>query len=501
MVFLGHVLSKDGISPNPEKVSKVKDWLVLKSAKEVHSFLGLVSYYHRFFPQFAKWANPMHKLIRPIAMKKKHAGVKVPPLAHNLPPFQLTPEHQESFDKLKEALTVAPVLPYPDYSKPFILEIDALLKGLGAVLSQEDDKGNLHVVSYASHTLKPYEKSMKNYGSAQLKLLALKWSVCEKFKDYLIGSKCTILTDNNPLTYIQTSRLGTSQICWLSELTLFNFDIKYHAGKSNQAADALSWQPENSNSSSESSDEEEEWETISYDMVCQILDHHLDSTKLPYNVKYEVQTDIADVEVANVSLGFSQVNLIDVQLNKVKLFDSIFPSQMAEYQKRDTQLSLVYEYMASNHKPKLSKIHHVRSKPIRGLLLQYDWLSLIRGVLHCQTFKDDDEVQQLILSLSLCNKVLQFVHNDNGHQGLQHMLDLLCYKVYWPTMFVDTDHWLSQCKWCLVGKGEYTEPKTLQGSLVAQQPLGLGLLCIDFTKADVAKGGQGEHSCSHRCFL
>ena len=132
-------------------------------------------------------------------------------------------------------------------------------------------------------------------------------------------------------------------------------------GKSNQVADALSWWPENPNSSSESSDEEEEWETISYEMVCQILDHHLDSTKLPYSVKYEVQTNITNVEVATVSLGLNQANLIDVQLNEVKLFDSISPNQMAEYQKRDTQLSIVYEYIASNHKSKLSEIHHVRS--------------------------------------------------------------------------------------------------------------------------------------------
>ena len=69
-----------------------------------------------------------------------------------------------------------------------------------------------------SHMLKPYEKSMKSYSSAKLELLALKWSVCEKFKDYLIGSKFTMLTDNNPLTYVHTSRLGTSQICWLSDL-------------------------------------------------------------------------------------------------------------------------------------------------------------------------------------------------------------------------------------------------------------------------------------------
>ena len=86
----------------------------------------------------------------------------IPPLSPNLPPFQWTPEHQESFDKLKEAFTSAPVLSYPDYSKPFLLETDTSLKGLGAVLLQEDDGGNLHIVSCASHTLKPYEKSMKN---------------------------------------------------------------------------------------------------------------------------------------------------------------------------------------------------------------------------------------------------------------------------------------------------------------------------------------------------
>ena len=78
--FLGHVLSKDAISLNPKKVSKVKDWPVPKSAKEVHSFLGLASYYHRLIPQFAKWATPLHDLIHPIAMKKKHAGFKLPPL-------------------------------------------------------------------------------------------------------------------------------------------------------------------------------------------------------------------------------------------------------------------------------------------------------------------------------------------------------------------------------------------------------------------------------------
>ena len=74
---------------------------------------------------------------------------------------------------------------------------------------------------------------------------------------------------------------------------------------------------------------------------------------------------------------------------------------MAEYQKRDTQLSLIYEHIASTSKPKLSEIHCIRSKPIRRLLLQFDHLLLIQGVLHHHTFKDDDEVQQLVLSQCL----------------------------------------------------------------------------------------------------
>ena len=362
VLFLGHLLSKDGILPNPEKVKKVKDWPIPKNAKEVHSFLGLASYYRRFISQFSKWASPLHDLIRPIAMTKKHARVKLPPLANNLPPFVWTMEHQESFDKLKDALTSAPILAYPDYSKKFILETVASLKGLGAVLTQEDDEGNFCIISYASHMLKPYERSMRNYSSAKLELLALKWAVCEKFKDYLIGSRFTILTDNNPLTYVCTSCLGAAQICWLSDLALFDFEIKYRAGKSNQAADALSQCPANPDSPSESLDDDEEWETISYSMVCQIVDHHLSSTKLPYNLRYEAQTNVAEVDVANQSLGFSNLDLINIQLHEVKLFDTVTPKQMAEYQKRDTQL------VTNNSKPKLSAIYHVRSKPVHRLL-------------------------------------------------------------------------------------------------------------------------------------
>ena len=91
-----------------------------------------------------KWANPLHDLIHPIVTKSKCAGMRLLPLSPDLPPFKLDSEHQESFDRLKESLISSPILAYPDYSKPFILEMDASLKGLGAVLLQEDDDGNFY---------------------------------------------------------------------------------------------------------------------------------------------------------------------------------------------------------------------------------------------------------------------------------------------------------------------------------------------------------------------
>ena len=96
--------------------------------------------------------------------------------------------------------------------------------------------------------------------------MALEWSVCEKFKDYLLGSKFTVYTDNNPLVYIKTSKLGAAQIRWLSKLALYDFNIIYQTGKSNLVADALSWQPESPNhiDNHPEHDSDEEWEAVSY---------------------------------------------------------------------------------------------------------------------------------------------------------------------------------------------------------------------------------------------
>ena len=151
VTFLGHILSADGFSPNPEKVAKIKDWPTPKTPKEVHSFVGLASYYHRFIPNFAKWAGPLHALIVLASFKQKIRKGEMK--KSNLPEFQWTPACQEGFNNLKKALMEAPVLAYPDYSKPFILETNASLKGLGAILSQKGDDNKICIITYTSQSL------------------------------------------------------------------------------------------------------------------------------------------------------------------------------------------------------------------------------------------------------------------------------------------------------------------------------------------------------------
>ena len=288
--FLGHVLSAKGISPNPEKVDKVRDWPVPKTSKEVHSFIGLASYYRRFIPNFAKWSKPLNVLIVPPAHQAKVCRGEMK--KSELTEFMWSKECQEGFDALKHTLTTAPVLTYPDYSQPFILETDASLKGLGAVLSQKGKDGEVRVIAYASRSLRPSERSMRDYSSAKFKLMALKWSVCEKFKDYLLGSKFTVFTDNNPLVYVKTSKLGAAQIRWLSELALYDFDIVYRTGRSNLVADALSHRPEvegENHNQTGSDNDDEEWQAISYSTICEELAGVLGGVKVGHALKERIQ--------------------------------------------------------------------------------------------------------------------------------------------------------------------------------------------------------------------
>lgn len=153
-----------------------------------------------------------------------------------------TPQCQVAFELLKEKLTSAPTLGYANFPLPFTLKADASNLGLGAVLYQEQ-AGERKVIAYASRRLRGAEKNYQNYSSMKLELLTLKWGVTEKFRSYLLGSKFTIFTDNNPLCRLSTANLGAIQQRWVAQLAVFDFDVQYRPGRCNTAADAISRRP------------------------------------------------------------------------------------------------------------------------------------------------------------------------------------------------------------------------------------------------------------------
>ena len=232
--YLGHLVSAEGIRTDPEKISRVRDWVRPTNRKEVLQFLGFAGYYRRYVKGYSSMAAPLYRLTSGDPRKKKRGAQKSPGPGQ---PFLWTTECEVVFQLLKEKLVDAPVLGYPDYSLPFLLQTDASGEGLGAVLAQIQG-GMERVIAYASRGLSPPET---RYPAHKLEFLALKWAACDKFHDHLYGRKFSVLTDNNPLKYVMTTaKLDATGQRWVSHLSIFDFDIQYRRGQDNSNADALS---------------------------------------------------------------------------------------------------------------------------------------------------------------------------------------------------------------------------------------------------------------------
>ncbi|GJR51050.1 putative reverse transcriptase domain-containing protein [Tanacetum coccineum] len=212
--FLGHVIDSEGIHVDPAKIESIKDWTSPKSPTEIRQFLGLAGYYRRFIEGFSKIAKPMTKLTQ-----KK---VK----------FEWGDKQEAAFQLLKQKLCSAPILALPEGSEDFIAYCDASKKGLGAVLMQREK-----VISYASRQLKIHEK---NYTTHDLELGAVVFAL-KIWRHYLYGTKCTVFTDHKSLQHILDQKeLNMRQRRWLELLSDYDCDIRYHPGKANVIADALS---------------------------------------------------------------------------------------------------------------------------------------------------------------------------------------------------------------------------------------------------------------------
>ena len=216
--YLGHVISGDGIEPDPDKLKAVAELMPPKNVKEVRGFLGFVGFYRRFVPEFSTLAKPLFHLT-----KKKSV-------------WEWTEACTEAFNKLRQALLVQPVLTAPDFSREFTIRCDASYHGLGAVLTQgEGDERR--VISYASRTLKDAET---RYTATEIECLAMKWSV-QHFRPYIHGTRFTLETDHVALTWLRTVQHSNARLI-RTALALQDLDmhIVHKAGLTMHDADALS---------------------------------------------------------------------------------------------------------------------------------------------------------------------------------------------------------------------------------------------------------------------
>ncbi|GJX20666.1 reverse transcriptase domain-containing protein [Tanacetum coccineum] len=212
--FLGHVVNHDGIHVDPSKVESVKNWKTPESSTEIRSFLGLAGYYRRFIENFSKIAKPLTLLTQ----KNKT--------------YVWGDKQDEAFQILKEKLCNAPVLALPDGPDDFVVYCDASKQGFGSVLMQRGK-----VIAYASRQLKKHEK---NYTTHDLELGAVVFAL-KIWRHYLYGTKSVIYTDHKSLQYIFDQKdLNMRQRRWIELLSDYECEIKYHPGKANVVADALS---------------------------------------------------------------------------------------------------------------------------------------------------------------------------------------------------------------------------------------------------------------------
>jgi len=245
VVHLGHIITENGIRPDPSKLYAVEDFPVPRKVKDVQSFLGLAGYYRKFI---AKFIADFSKIAKPLTKLTKK-GEK----------FNWTAEQQNSFQSLKEKLTTAPVLKYPDFQREFLVTTDASDYAIG-VLSQ-GPVGQNRPITYASRILC---KAKQNYNTTEKsELLAIVWAV-KYFRLYLYGTRFKIVTDHRPLIWLfNITDPGSILIRWRLKLEEYD-EIVHKAGKGNTNADALSRNPipdnQHLNSISQKKEEEEEQE-------------------------------------------------------------------------------------------------------------------------------------------------------------------------------------------------------------------------------------------------
>lgn len=309
----------------------------------------------------------------------------------------------------------------------------------------------------------------------KLELLALKWAVTEKFRSYLLGSKFTVLTDNNPLCHLSTAKLGAIQQRWVAQLAVFDFEVKYWPGRCNSAGDALSRQPALTESDPVSEDAE-------FDVA--ICDSLRAGTALGSEL---AAAGVEHCRVRQLSVLHLDSKDSDLVQSNTPTLPSYTKAELQTFQVSDPTLKVLKDLWDKKQKPSWQE-RQTLPIPVRSLLKQWPRLREKDGLLY-REIEDVNlgKCHQLLLPSCLKEKVLTSVHNQMGHQGIERTLGLLRQRCFWGGMHEDVEKWIKSCQRCVLTKLPQPKVRAPQTPFLATRPL--EVVAVDYTILDRASDG------------
>ena len=401
--YLAHHVSKKGVRPSKKNLESIAQCPPPDTYTKVKSFMGLVGHYRCFIKGFAKIAAPLYDLT-----SRDNKDMKSEPV-------DLSPEAREAFEHLKATCLQAPILAFPDFNKPFLLETDACRRGLRAVLSQKQADGRYHPIAYASHVMNETEQ---RYHSNRQEFLALKWAVTEQFHEYLSPygknrNKFVVGTDNNPLTYIFSSaNLDAAGQRWVARLTSYNFSLEYQKGKDNTVAYFLSWM----NKCLPGEEVQEYLNQIPYPGVKAVLDNAI--TPLEEHAEQGVR----------LTLDCQEKTQEETIVARPTRLATTNVTNWKQEQKEDPILYQVAKHLRVPHETFKVALHKVLDKKSTAAYVKAKEQLLIKnGLLYRKTRQGqaDEIVFQFVVPQRHRGAALDGCHQEAAHQGQRHSIALM----------------------------------------------------------------------------
>lgn len=434
--FLGHVIGRDGVKPNPNKIEAIKRYPLPKTPTEIKRFLGLLGYYRKFIPDFAKVTKPLTQCLK--------KGSKINVNDHN---------YVKCFEQCKTLLTNDPILQYPDFSKEFVLTTDASNLAIGAVLSQ-GPIGTDKPIAYASRTLNTSEI---NYSTIEKELLAIVWAT-KYFRPYLFGRKFKIITDHKPLQWVMNLKEPSSRLTrWRLKLSEYDFTVIYKQGKCNTNADALSRiEIHNEELLDLSSIIPNLSEILSVDNSRTITAPDIADDSRTLTAHTSEENPILGIPIVDEPINrylkqivFRIVGDIKRKPNLTKPFDNHtrIEIQISETNINEDVINAIREYV--NPKIKTGLLIH----PISAM---YTVIPILQNTFKSSSMKlvfTKTELENVSEYLSQQEIISKYHDGKTNHRGINECYSALSRKYYWPKMREHITKFINECIIC--GQAKY----------------------------------------------